>query len=142
MALRKMPDGSMLDTETGVLSNYDPAREAAGRDIAIRSGQRQAPPQPQQRFHPAPTGPTSVITHRGSPQTPVVLVPGPNGTQVPMIQPDPKVLALNPFELGLGAMSDTTKRMLLTGLIVAGAVGAVWLGNKLKKKSAAKSKED
>jgi hypothetical protein len=140
MAQRKMPDGSLLDTETGVLSNYDVARENSAREIARRSGslRGQNPANTNQgTLQQAPTM-NSPNANRGQQMTPVVMVPGPHGPQ-PIIRPSGDVLAVKPFELGMGAMSDTTKKVLLIGLVVGGAFGAVWLGNKLKgKKKSAK----
>lgn len=133
MPLRKMPDGSLLDTDTGMLSGYDVQKENAGREIARRSGQlRGSNSGPQGTLQPAPS-PNSALPNRGQQMTPVVVVQGPNGPQT-MIRPSAQPLALNPFELGMGAMSDTTKKMLGVGLVIGGAFGAVWLMNKLKGK--------
>lgn len=125
MALRKLPDGSVLDMETGDLLNYDPAREAAGRRISEAAGQ----------IRPRSNQPTRPIPNRGQQITPVVEFNTIQGKQH-LLQPRKQETALNPFELGLGTMSDGTKRMLLTGAIVAAAFGAVWLNSKLNKKKA------
>lgn len=141
MSLRKMPDGSLLDTDTGVLSNFDVAKENAAREIARRSGslRGQNPANTNQgTLQQAPT-PNSPNPNRGMQMTPVVMVPGPNGPQ-PIIRPSSNVLAVKPFELGMGAMSDTTKKVLLIGLVVGGAFGAVWLNNKLRGKPKSTSK--
>ena len=128
MALRKLPDGSMLDEETGTLVNYDAQREAAGRRISEQSG----------HIRPRAGQPQRPIPNRGQQITPVVQVVTPQGNQH-MIQPRRQELTVNPFELGLGAaapapMSDNAKRLILTGAIVAAAFGAVWLNGKLNKK--------
>lgn len=138
MAVRKMPDGSMLDLDTGVLSGYDVNREMAAREVSARSGARipGAPAGMRTGIAQQP-GPGMANPNRGQQQTPIVMVPGPNGGQVSMIRPDPNLLRVNPFELGVGAMSDTTKRFVLVGLIVAGAAGAVWLNRKMAAKKAA-----
>lgn len=143
MPHRQMPDGSILDTTTGVLSNYDVAKENAGREIARRSGslRGQHPNQvPQGTLQQAPTQ-NSPIPNRGQQMTPVVMVPGPNGPQA-IIRPDPNVLAVNPFELGMGALSPATKGMLMVGLLIGGSFGAVWLMNKFKSKPKKSAKGD
>jgi hypothetical protein len=140
MPKRQMPDGSLLDTETGVLSNYDVAKENAGREIARRSGslRGQNPAHTNQgTLQQAPT-PNSANPNRGMQMTPVVMVPGPNGPQ-PIIRPSGNVLAVKPFELGMGAMSDTTKRLLAIGLVIGGTFGAVWVMNKFQGKKKPKA---
>lgn len=115
MALRTMPDGSTLDTETGTLSGFNPAREAAAKAISNRAG----------TYQPS-------IPNRGQQIAKVVEVQTPTGPKV-MHQPAAQLLAVSPNS-GMGTLSDSAKRMLLTGLIVAGAFGAVWLNGKLKSK--------
>jgi hypothetical protein len=138
MAFRKMPDGSLLDLDTGVLSNYDVSREMAARDVSARSGARipGVPTGMRTGVALAPT-PGMANPNRQQQQTPIVMVPAPNGGQMPIIRPDPNLLRVNPFELGMGVMSDTTKKFVLVGLIVAGAAGAVWLNRKMSAKKAA-----
>jgi hypothetical protein len=123
MAWRQLPDGSWLNTETGDLNGFNEEREAFGRAMAIKAGRRApglagggfpTPPLPQQKFValPAVGGPKAIL--------------------------DPKrnLLAVNPYELGMGSvseMSDTKKRFLLCGLIVAAAAGYVWLSSRKAK---------
>ena len=126
--VRVLPDGSHLDMETGSLSNFDVNRERAGLDIAVRMGKFR-------RVQAAPTA-AAPIPNRTQQMTPVAVVPNAQGHPTPMIRPDATLLRPNPFELGLGAMSDSAKRTLLLGGILAAAVGWVWLNNKMSKKKA------
>jgi len=123
MAWRQLPDGSWFDGETGDLRGFDEAREASARAQSIRTGTRGARglageglptwPMPQQKF---------------------IAVPG-NGRSKAILDPQSRLLAVNPYELGLGQepMSDTKKRILLIGLIVAAAGGYVWFNNRKGK---------
>lgn len=107
MTWRQLPDGSYLNTVTGSLSGFDEKREAAGKMIALRSKiGPAAQPLPKQRM--------SVIN-------------GPNGPQS-VLTPQSKLLAVDPFELGMGALtSETGKKVALIGGIVA----AAWLVTKV-----------
>ncbi len=139
MPLKRLGDGSFLDTDTGVLSGYDPAREAAGRRITAQMGhlpsQRAQAKQQQQP-----------VMNKSAANNPGVVVQDPaTGGVKKIIRPDSSLL-VNPYELGVGAsiipaMSDTTKRIVLTAGIVAAALGAVWLNNKFKHKPSTKSKK-
>ncbi len=122
MALRKLGDGTVLDTDTGNLYNYDVRKEAAGRKIAEQAGMRRPIPNRGQQIQNV-----SQITQAGKPSQTV-------------IQPHSMPLAVNPFELGVGAMpvmSDTTKRIACVVGIVAVAAGIVYLNKKMdaRKKS-------
>lgn len=134
--LRKLGDGSIMDMDTGSLVSYDVQREAAARRISEQSG----------HIRPRANQPQRPIPSRGQQITPVVQMTAANGQQQHMIQPRAQVLALNPFELGVGAsplpaMSDGAKKILLTGLIVGGAFAAVWLNSKLNSKTKSKSEK-
>lgn len=123
--LRKLGDGSILDMDTGTLVSYDVQREAAARRISEQAGHGR--PRPQQP-----------IPNRGQQIQNVTQVVNAQGQSQTMIQPRQMPLAVNPYELGVGAlptMSESSKKILLTGLIVGGAVAAVWLNNKLRSKS-------
>jgi hypothetical protein len=129
MALRKLGDGSIYDTDTGNLVSYDVQREAAARRISEQSG----------HIRPRANQPQQPIPNRGQQIQRVQQVVGPQGQAQTMIQPRPQSLAVNPYELGMGAsplpvMSDGAKKVLLTGLIVGGAFAAVWLNGKLNRK--------
>ncbi len=131
MPLKRLGDGSFLNTDTGELSGYDPAREAAGRRISAQMGhlpeQRRAAQQP--------------IMNKSAANNPAVVVPTASGGEKVIIRPQRDLLAVNPFELGVGAlpvMSDGTKRIVATGAIVALALGVVWVNNRFKAKPAAK----
>jgi hypothetical protein len=117
--LRRLPDGSLLDTDTGTTSFANPSRESMGRSMAIQQG----------KYQPA-------VPSKGQQIAKVVEVQQPGQMPKYIQQPVAAPLAMNPYELGLGAMSDGTKRMMLTGLIVAAAFGAVWLNKKLGSKPA------
>ena len=107
MAWRQLPDGSYFNPDTGALHGLDGAREAAGRMIARQQGHRPppAPPLPAQKL---------------------LALPGTQGPEV-IIDPKRDALAVNPFELGMGEMSDTSRRFLLVGGIIALGFGVNWL---------------
>jgi hypothetical protein len=105
MTWRQLPDGSYLDSNTGDLRGFDPAREGAARALSGQAGR------------PSPKAPNFPVL----PQQRMVVLPSARGPSA-IIDPKPN-LALNPYELGMGAMSDTTKRMLL----IAGLVGVAWM---------------
>lgn len=113
MSWRQLPDGSYFNPATGDLQGLDGQREAAGRMTAVRQGRA-----PKQRL-PAPPLPTQKM----------VVLPGTQGPEA-IIDPKRDVLALNPFELGMGEMSDTKKRFLLVGGIIALAVGINWFTSR------------
>ncbi len=132
MALRRLGDGSFLNEETGELSGYDPQREAAGRRISAAMGHL-----PQQRQQAQQV--QMPVANKGHAHTTGVVVPNAAGQPTMMIKPAQPLLAVNPYEMGVGssiipAMSDTTKRMVLTGAIVVAALGAVWINNKFQSK--------
>ncbi len=129
MTLKRLGDGSFLDTETGVLSGYDPQREAAGRRITAQLGQ--LPQQKAQARQP--------VMNKSAANNPGVVVQDPaTGGVKKIIRPDANLLVVSPYEMGMGsmipAMSETTKKVVLTGAIVCAALGAVWLNNKFKHK--------
>lgn len=114
MTWRQLPDGSYLDTNSGTLRGFNHERETAGRALShlgsvdvSRKSVNPIPPLPSQKF---------------------VELPGTAGPEV-IIDPKRDVLALNPFELGVGEMSDTTKKVLLVGGIL-GVATVVCLMNK------------
>lgn len=128
MPLRRLGDGSFLNEETGELSGYNAAAEAAGRRISAQMGHVQA---------------QKAVLNKGSQHTPGVVASNPADTVTKqIIRPDPRPLAVNPYELGVGSiippMSDNVKRIALTGAIVVAALGAVWLNNKFKAKASTK----
>ncbi len=120
MPWRQLPDGSFLDENTGTLRGLDGKREAAARAVSQRATGKALPPLHQRNPFPP------------LPQQKMVVLPGVKGPQQ-IIDPAANLLAVNPFELGLGAMSETTKRMMMVGAFVAIAFGAVWITNKTKK---------
>jgi len=104
MAWRQLPDGSYFDPNTGNLSGLDGKREAAARAVSATRDR--------------PVTPSMVPSHRG-----------PDG----MIEPSRGMLAVNPFELGLGTMSPMVKRVATTGVIVAVIGGVCWVMAKMNK---------
>ena len=125
MAIRKLPDGSMLDTDTGALIGGDPAREAAARRISEATGGYRAP-----------------VRNKGQQVMDVNVVDGKH-----MIAPvnnlaispysamgDDVAAAAIPATVVKPPMSDGMKRMLLVGGIVAAAYGITWLNGKMKSK--------
>ena len=127
MAWRQLGDGSWWNENTGELRGLDETKEAAARAIAIRRGQYR-PRQTANQPGPHPPTPTQTM----------VALPTIRGPQA-IIQPGTN-LAVNPYELGLGrqggflaglgTMSDSGKRMLAIGGLVAAAVGVVYLERK------------
>jgi hypothetical protein len=116
MTWRQLPDGSYLDSNTGDLRGFDPAREGAARAISAKAGR------------PSPKAPNFPVL----PQQKMVVLPGATGPSA-IIDPKPN-LAVNPYELGMGGLSETTKRLML----IAGIVGVAWFAcystrPKLKK---------
>jgi len=109
MAIRTLPDGSKLDTDTGDLLDTNPTREAAARRAS------------------GPMNPRAPIPNKGQQIMQVRQTPSGKTTIAPVQQ-----LAISPNS-AMGEVSDTTKRMMLTGLIVAAAFGAVWFNSKMKK---------
>lgn len=134
MVMKRLGDGSFLNTDTGELSGFDPAREAAGRRISAQMGHL-----PEQRR--AAAMPPKHAIDKGSTQTPGVVVPNPAGGVKKLIRPDAS-LAVSPYEMGFGGlpqipqMSETTKKVMLTVGIVAAAFGAAWINNRFKSKPA------
>lgn len=128
MAWRQLGDGSWWNENTGELRGLDETKEAAARAIAIRQGRYR--PKQAQGNQPGPHPPTPTQT--------MVALPTIRGPQA-IIQPGTN-LAVNPYELGLGrqggflaglgTMSDSGKRMLAIGGLVAAAVGVVYLERK------------
>lgn len=114
-SFRQLPDGTWFNPDTGDLKGLDGRREQAAR--AISAAQRLPPANP---FPPLPS------------QRMVVLpsVKGP----MQMIAPKRDVLAVNPFEMGMGAMSDTSKRVLLMVGVIGIAAATCWFQRKSKKK--------
>lgn len=123
---RQLPDGSWFNPFTGDLSGLDGAKEQAARSLSERrTGKRlqgvggpgyPAPPLPQQQ---------------------IVALPGRFGVQN-IVEPQRSLLAVSPFELGLGAdqaMSDAKKRTLMMVLILAAAGGYVWWNSRSQKAS-------
>lgn len=126
MAWRQLGDGSWWNANTGELRGLDETKEAAARAIAIRRGQYRPK---QARAQPGPHPPTPAQT--------MVALPSARGVQA-IIDPQAN-LAVNPYELGLGrqggfgglgALSDTTKRMMAIGGLVVVACGVVWAERK------------
>ncbi len=130
MAWRQLPDGSYFDPNTGDLRGLDGAKEAAARDQSLRAGHIKLRPMPRvnqpTKFPPLPANK-------------FVVLPGIKGPQA-IIDPVRK-LALNPYELGMGELGTTTKRVLVAGGIVAAVGAACWfMRNSPLFKSAKKSK--
>ncbi len=131
MGWRRLGDGSFMNTDTGEVRGLDPQREAAARNISEQAGHVRP------RVQPA-------VPNKGQQITPVVAFVPPRAEAKTIIQPRAQELAVDPYGTGMGilpAMSDNAKRIMLTGLIVAGAFGAVWIGSKMKGKPSAKSKK-
>jgi hypothetical protein len=126
MAWRQLGDGSWWNENTGELRGLDETKEAAARAIAIRRGQYR--PRQAQGNQPGPHPPTPTQT--------MVALPQARGVQA-IIEPQAN-LAVNPYELGLGrqglgilgTMTDTQKRYLAIGGLVAAACGIVYLERK------------
>ena len=115
MAWRQLPDGSFFNPNTGGLKGFNHDRESAGRALShlgsvdvSRKAVNPMPPLPSQKF---------------------VELPGTAGPEV-IIDPKRDVLALNPFELGVGAVSDTTKKLLLVGGILGVATVACLISKR------------
>lgn len=115
MPFRRLPDGSMLDTDTGALVGSDLAREAAARQISERAGYRKP------------------VVSKGQQIMDVTQVDGKN-----VITPVER-LAISPYSAmgetpGVKTMSDSTKRLLMIGGVLAAAYGFIWVQNKFKGK--------
>lgn len=117
MVWRQLPDGSFLNTETGDLRGLDGDREAGAR---ARSAIATGVPVSRRVVNPIPPLPSQKL----------VELPSTAGPEV-IIDPKRDVLALNPFELGLGFMtSETGKRVA----VVAGILGAAFVACKFAGK--------
>jgi hypothetical protein len=120
--IRRLGDGTFLDTATGMLLGSTPTQTQLNRDTQLRA-----------------KGLTPIV-NRGQHIETVVAVGSPKGIQV-VLQPRVQALAVDPFGTGMnglglfGTMSDMTKRFLAVGLIIAAAGGVVWLNGKMKKKA-------
>jgi hypothetical protein len=123
MAWRQLPDGTFFDPNTGDLRGLDGAKEAAARAQSIRAG----------HFKPAPRRKLPAVNQPSKfpplPANKFVVLPGIKGPQA-IIDPKRDVLALNPYELGMGEMSPTVKRVVVTGGILAVAGAAIWIMRK------------
>jgi hypothetical protein len=123
MTIRRLPDGSVLNTDTGDLMVMDAEREAAARRISERSGGYKAP-----------------VRNKGQQVMQVTQV----GKQV-VLEPVTKLAVSQYSALGEAsapttaaaapkpAMSDSMKRLMLMGGLVAAAYGVVWVSSKMGK---------
>jgi hypothetical protein len=117
MVWRQLPDGSFWDTDTGDLRGLDGDREEGAR---LRSAAATGIPVRRRAVNPIPPLPSQKL----------VELPSTAGPEV-IIDPKRDVLALNPFELGVGMFSaETGKRVL----VVAGILGAAFVACKLSGK--------
>lgn len=115
MALRRLPDGTFWDPATGQIIPHVPTQAQINANTISRAKQ----------LKPIPS--------RGQHIETVVQVRTENGNQV-LLQPRVEALAVDPFGTGMGLfpnMSDTAKKYLLTGAIIAVAAGVVWCQNKM-----------
>jgi len=115
MGWRQLPDGSFFNPNTGDLKGFNHDRESAGRALShlgsvdvSRKAVNPIPPLPSQKF---------------------VELPGTAGPEV-IIDPKRDVLALNPFELGVGTMGEIPKKVLLIGGILGVAAVACLLSKR------------
>lgn len=126
--MRQLPDGTFLDTTTGYLMGSNgtmygvpPTQTQLIRDTELRA--KAARP----------------IVNRGQQIETVAAIERPNKPTKVILQPRIASLAVDPYGTGInggvGAMSDTSKRMLLMGLIVAAAAGAVYVKTRFGKKA-------
>lgn len=126
--MRTLPDGSKWDPATGAIYSNDPNHAQMARAAELHRRQK----------HPIP--------NRGQQIETVNVARLSDGANQVMLQPRTRTLAVDPYGtgmssesmarngfMGLGALSETHKKMLLTGLIVAAAAGAVWLQKKMGK---------
>lgn len=111
MPWRQLPDGSFFNPDTGALSGVNAQREAAGRLV-------------NRVVNPSRSG--GVL-----PSQPVAVLPSATGPKAVLVPARP-LLAVDPFELGMGAFGETTKKVLLTGAIVGAAWAACWITKKRK----------
>lgn len=114
MALRRLPDGTFWDPATGSVLPANPSPAQLRYNQQLR----------EQQARPIPS--------RGQHIEKVVQVVTDKGNQV-LLQPRVEALAVDPFGTGMGlfpTLSDTTKKYLLTGAILAAAAGVVWVQSK------------
>lgn len=123
---RQLPDGSWFNPFTGDLSGIDAKKEAAARALSERRTGRRIGGVAGLAGPGYPTPPL--------PQQKIVALPNRNGVST-IIDPQAQPLAVSPFELGLGeaAASDSKKRFMMMGLILAAAAGYVWLSKRSAK---------
>jgi len=115
VALRRLPDGSFWDPATGSVLPNRPSPAQLRANEALRAGQ----------LKPIPS--------RGQQIEKVVQVMTDNGSRV-LLQPRVESLAVDPYGTGMGlfpTMSDSMKKYLLTGAILAAAAGVVWCQSKM-----------
>lgn len=124
--MRRLPDGSLWDPATGSVVDVNPTHAQMARIAELHRRQRAPIPSRGQQIE-------TVVQARLS-----------DGANQVALQPRTRTLAVDPYGtgmssesmarngfMGLGTMSDTHKRILLMGLIVAAAAGSVWLQKKM-----------
>jgi len=119
---RQLPDGSWFNPFTGDLSGVDAQAEANARALSRKL---------HNQGLAGPGYPTPPL-----PQQTIVALPGRNGVQT-IIDPKRNLLAVNPYELGLGAdpADDAKKRTMMLVLVLVAAGGYCWLQSKTAKKA-------
>ena len=123
---RQLPDGSWLNPFTGDVAGLDGQREAAARAISEKRTGRRIQGVAGLAGPGYPTPPL--------PQQQIVALPGRHGVSS-IVDPKKDLLAVSPFELGLGAdaaASNTNGRFMVLVGILAVAAGYVWLQNRKK----------
>lgn len=122
MAWRQLPDGSWFDPNTGNLSGLNGQREASARALSAKMSKTKLPPLTQRNQFPP------------LPMQKMIVLPGIKGPEA-IIDPKRKVLALNPFELGMGMFENPVVKKIATTAAIAAGVGAVvWFTAKITKK--------
>lgn len=126
---RQLPDGSWFNPFTGDLSGLDSAKERAARVLSERrTGKR-----PQGVAGLAGPG----YPEPPLPQQQIVALPGRHGVQN-IVDPKRDLLAVSPFELGLGAdpaaaATDAKKRFWMMAGILAAAGAYCWWNSRSQK---------
>jgi hypothetical protein len=136
--MRRLPDGSVWDPATGTVYDTNPNHAQMARAAELHRRQR------------------NPIPNRGQHIETVVQARLNDGNQQVLLQPGQRSLAVDPFGTGMSEesmdrdramqqsmgilpnMSDMSKKLLLTGLLVAAAAAAVWVNTKMSGKSSSK----
>ncbi len=131
--MRRLPDGSVWDPATGTVYDTNPNHAQMARASELHRRQR------------------NPIPNRGQHLETVVQARLSDGNQQVLLQPGQRSLAVDPYGTGMSEesmdrdsmgvlpnMSEMSKKLLLTGLLVAAAAAAVWVNTKMSGKSGSK----